>query len=247
MKTETLKKMHLTGTIDLAEKIQIIEKEEIKLIVSGPAILPIEIKGKVYMFQWYTWLRLPNHLRDLKKEEFLGNLKILDSTIQYSSLLIFGDFAHSPSAVIRFHSICHTGDIFRSQKCDCGSQLNSSLEKMVDYSCGALFYLANQEGRGIGLFNKNLAYILQEKGFDTVEANHHLGFNDDSRTYEEAILLLKHFREKPVDMMTNNPNKIDSLINNGVKINNTIPIWSNSNEYNENYLETKRLKNGHIK
>lgn len=247
MKTETLKKMHLIGTIDLAEKIQIVEKEGIKLIVSGPASLPIEIKEKTYMFQWYTWFKLPYHLRHLKKEEFLRNVKILDSSIQYSSLFIFGDFTHSPSAVIRFHSICHTGDIFHSQKCDCGYQLNRSLEKVIDYSCGALFYLANQEGRGIGLFYKNLAYILQEKGFDTVEANHQLGFNDDSRTYEEAILLLKHFRDKPVDIMTNNPSKIDSLMNSDIKIKNTIPIWSNSNEYNENYLKTKRLKNGHIK
>ena len=97
------------------------------------------------------------------------------------------------------------------KRCDCGFQLRQSMKMIVEKGSGALFYLANHEGRGIGLFSKSLAYILQQEGYDTVEANHALGFPDDTRSYEEAIRVLKGLRQKPVTFITNNPKKIDAL------------------------------------
>jgi GTP cyclohydrolase II len=118
---------------------------------------------------------------------------------------------------------------------------------IVEKGSGALFYLANHEGRGIGLFSKSLAYILQQEGYDTVEANHALGFPDDIRSYEEAITVLKGLRQKPVTLITNNPRKIDALKQNGLTIHDHIPLWGDISEYNQFYLETKVEKAGHIK
>src|SRR5690606_19690038 len=130
---------------------------------------------------------------------------------QQSSVLVYGDFEHADRALIRLHSICHTGDIFGSKRCDCGFQLKQSMRLIVKHGHGALFYLANHEGRGIGLFNKALAYILQENGYDTVDANLQLGFADDSRNYEDAIQVLQSLRTKPVTLITNNPRKLAAL------------------------------------
>ena len=114
------------------------------------------------------------------------------------------------------HSICHTGDIFGSQRCDCGYQLHESMKMIVEHGCGAIFYLADHEGRGIGLFSKSLAYLLQEEGYDTVEANHALGFEDDTRSYDDAIKVLEVLRQKPVTLITNNPKKLAALKEHGL-------------------------------
>jgi len=120
------------------------------------------------------------------------------------------------------------------------------MKMIVEHGSGALFYLANHEGRGIGLFSKSLAYILQQEGYDTVEANHALGFADDTRSYEEAITVLKGLREKPVTLITNNPKKIKALESFGMLIADHIPIWGDITDYNRFYLATKVEKSGHI-
>ncbi|HWL12557.1 MAG TPA: GTP cyclohydrolase II, partial [Ureibacillus sp.] len=165
---------------------------------------------------------------------------------QQSSVLVYGDFTNADDAIIRMHSICHTGDIFGSQRCDCGYQLHESMKMIADHGCGAIFYLANHEGRGIGLFSKSLAYILQEEGFDTVEANNALGFEDDTRNYEEAIRVLEALRAKPVTLITNNPKKLEALKTHGLLAHTHIPLWGGLTETNRHYLETKVKKSGHI-
>jgi len=165
---------------------------------------------------------------------------------QQSSVLVYGDFEHEDDALMRMHSICHTGDIFGSKRCDCGYQLKESMQMIVDHGAGALFYLANHEGRGIGLFSKAMAYILQENGYDTVEANESLGFADDSRDYDDAMQVLKALRSKPVTLLTNNPKKLAALIDAGLPISGRTPLWGDVSEFNEAYLQTKIKRSGHL-
>ncbi|MCQ6276502.1 GTP cyclohydrolase II [Bacillus sp. V3B] len=218
-------------------------KKDICLV--GPVKLPVQLEGQVVTFEWYTWLPLEG--LPSEKDDLLEALATADlAKFQQSSVLVYGDFEHEEEAYIRMHSICHSGDIFGSKRCDCGYQLRQSMKMIVEHGSGALFYLANHEGRGIGLFPKSLAYILQQEGYDTVEANNALGFPDDTRSYEEAIRVLTGLREKPVTLITNNPKKIDALKQKGLIIRDHIPLWGDVSDYNSFYLATKVEKSGHI-
>lgn len=145
--------------------------------------------------------------------------------------------------IVRVHSECLTGDALGSQKCDCGDQLNFALQTINDSGCGILIYL-RQEGRNIGLLNKINAYNLQDQGFDTVTANHQLGFATDERTYELAEYILDYLGVKQIRLLTNNPTKLDSFQK--IKIIERIPIIMESNVHNEGYLKTKKEKSGHL-
>ncbi len=146
---------------------------------------------------------------------------------------------------VRIHSQCVTGDIFHSLKCDCGEQLNKSLDIMIKNGEGVLIYLP-QEGRDIGLTNKIRAYKLQEDGLDTVDANLTLGFRDDERSYDVAIAILKKLNFKKINLITNNPNKIKKLNEEGLEVLKIIKLKIEPNEINKNYLNTKRIKSNHI-
>ena len=148
-------------------------------------------------------------------------------------------------ALLRIHSQCITGDILDSLKCDCGQQLKESIKMMAEADEGVLIYLA-QEGRDIGLLNKLRAYSLQDNGMDTVEANEDLGFNDDERLYYPAKEILSQLNIKDVELITNNPKKVEHLKNLGINVTKRIPIKINPNKHNEKYLETKKKKSGHI-
>ena len=159
--------------------------------------------------------------------------------------ITLGDIKLSDSVLTRIHSQCITGESFFSLRCDCRFQLTESLKLIANKGCGVVFYLL-QEGRGIGLSNKIRAYKLQDKGLDTVEANHHLGFNEDERNYEIVSEMAKHLKIKTIDLLTNNPKKIVALEKSGLKVNKRIPIKSESNTYNKSYLDTKVKKLGHL-
>ncbi|WP_442594711.1 GTP cyclohydrolase II [Neobacillus sp. D3-1R] len=229
----------------LKNKMTFIKQENRNdLCLVGPVTLPVQLDDQTVTFQWYSWLELDDRY---SKENFLESLtKANLASLQQSSVLVFGDFNQSNEALIRMHSICHTGDIFGSKRCDCGYQLRQSMKMVVGNGSGAIFYLANHEGRGIGLFSKSLAYLLQQEGFDTVEANQALGFEDDHRSYEEAIRVLKELRQKPVTLITNNPKKLQALRKHGLTADKNIPLWGDVSEYNKHYLETKVHKSGHI-
>jgi len=130
-------------------------------------------------------------------------------------------------------------------RCDCRFQLTESLKQIAQTGRGVVFYL-QQEGRGIGLSNKIKAYSLQDKGLDTVEANHQLGFKDDERTYENIAGMVKYLAIKKLDLMTNNPKKIKALEDMGIEVNQRVPIFSDTNKYNEKYISTKKNKLGHL-
>jgi len=148
----------------------------------------------------------------------------------------------SNEPVVRVHSECLTGDAIGSLKCDCRDQLEYAL-KLINEQAGMVIYL-RQEGRNIGLLNKINAYALQDKGLNTIEANHQLGFAADERTYEVVTFILDYFKIKKIKLLTNNPDKINSI--EGIEIMERIPIIMQTNEFNSGYLETKRDEMGHL-
>lgn len=145
---------------------------------------------------------------------------------------------------VRVHSECLTGDLFGSKRCDCGFQLEKSLE-VISREKGVLIYL-RQEGRGIGLINKLKAYNLQDEGFNTIDANHQLGFETDERQYHIATLILQDLGIKKIRLLTNNPEKISSLTRGGIEIVDRMPLMIQPNEDNEDYLRIKRDLMGHL-
>jgi len=144
--------------------------------------------------------------------------------------------------VVRVHSECLTGDALGSLKCDCRDQLEYAL-KLINEQEGMVIYL-RQEGRNIGLLNKINAYALQDKGLNTIEANHQLGFAADERTYEVVTFILNYFKIKKIKLLTNNPDKINSI--EGIEIIERLPIIMESNEFNADYLDVKRDEMGHL-
>lgn len=145
----------------------------------------------------------------------------------------------------RLHSACFTGDLMGSLKCDCGPQLRGALAQMGTEGAGILLYL-NQEGRGIGLANKMRAYSLQDQGFDTVEANHRLGFEDDERDFRLGADILKSMGFSSVRLLTNNPNKVAMMTSCGVTVAQRVPLKVGENAHNTAYLATKATKSGHL-
>lgn len=151
----------------------------------------------------------------------------------------------SEPVLARLHSACFTGDVLGSLKCDCGPQLDAALTQMGHEGAGILLYL-NQEGRGIGLANKMRAYDLQDQGFDTVEANHRLGFEDDERDFRIGAALLKKLGFSKVRLLTNNPAKVRMLEANGIEVVERVPLKVGLSRHNAAYLATKAAKSGHI-
>ena len=159
--------------------------------------------------------------------------------------LIKGEWTEDEPILVRVHSSCMTGDIFGSMRCECGEQRQKALETIEKEGKGVLVYM-NQEGRGIGLMNKIKAYKLQEEGYDTVDANVHLGFDPDERDYGVGANILKNLGVKKMKLMTNNPIKRVGLEAYGLEIVENVPIEVQPNKFNEFYMKTKRERMGHI-
>ena len=156
-----------------------------------------------------------------------------------------GDPPRDAPVLARLHSACFTGDVLGSLKCDCGPQLNAALAAMGQAGAGVLLYL-NQEGRGIGLANKMRAYDLQNQGFDTVEANHRLGFEDDERDFRIGAALLRRLGFGAVRLMTNNPRKVAMMQAHGIAVPERVPLVVPRNRHNTGYLDVKAEKSGHL-
>lgn len=159
--------------------------------------------------------------------------------------LVKGKINPEVPTLVRVHSECLTGDVFHSHRCDCGPQLTAALQQIDEHGSGLLLYM-RQEGRGIGLINKLKAYSLQEQGLDTVEANFKLGFAPDLRDYGIGAQILKDLGVRQIRLLTNNPRKIKGLEGYGLEVVERVPIQMEENEDNAGYLQTKKLKLGHI-
>ena len=159
--------------------------------------------------------------------------------------IVVGDPSRSEPVLVRAHSECFTGDLLGSLKCDCGPQLRAALAQIAANGAGVLLYLA-QEGRGIGMANKLRAYALQDQGFDTVDANHRLGFEDDERDFRVAALMLEALGFGAVEVMTNNPRKTEAFERNGIRVVRRVPLAVGRTEQNDAYLATKARRSGHM-
>ena len=184
--------------------------------------------------------KMPTRYGDFKMFGFINKLNG-----EHHVALVKGEINEKNEVLTRVHSECLTGDALGSKRCDCGEQYDAAMKRIAEEGCGILLYM-RQEGRGIGLINKLKAYSLQDKGFDTVEANEMLGFPADMRSYDVAAAILKDLGVSKVNLMTNNPRKIDGLERYGIEIVNRVPIKMNHNEKNEFYLQTKKEKLGHM-
>ena len=191
-------------------------------------------------------------MRNVESDAFLptesGNFRIAvtpDERGMEHALLYVEGFSKSVNPLVRIHSECLTGDAFHSLKCDCGAQLKKSMELIQKEGSGAIVYL-RQEGRGIGLESKIQAYALQDRGYDTLDANLALGLPADARDYEIAATMLKKKSVTSVRLMTNNPLKVKGLRDNGITVSDRVSHISGLCESNRDYLNTKKARMGHL-
>ena len=216
--------------------------------VLGPIPLPINIGGRRLTVDWYACVRntelkkaqqLADELRLQKAQESFASLA---SAMAVNSVLIVGDPDEWSEPLVRVHSSCLTGDVFGSERCECGPQLASAIECIdEDGQGGVLIYMSGHEGRGIGLWAKAATYLLQDAGEDTYEANRSLGLPDDSRDFSDAAALLRYFvGERPIRLLTNNPKKIRDLAEHGIERITPVKHVHGVNSSNRRYLEAKR-------
>ncbi|MCU7554742.1 GTP cyclohydrolase II [Alteromonas sp. ASW11-19] len=189
-------------------------------------------------YEYVSSAKLPTRMGEFRIHGFV------EASGQEHVALSYGEWQESDIVPIRIHSECLTGDALFSTRCDCGFQLEKALANIVERGFGVLLYL-RQEGRGIGLLNKIRAYNLQDSGMDTVEANEHLGFDADLRSYDICKLMLDTLKVEQVELMTNNPRKMDALQKLGVKVAARKPIDHGITKDNKHYLKTKTEKLGH--
>ncbi len=159
--------------------------------------------------------------------------------------LVRGEIGGGENVLTRVHSACLTGDLFHSARCDCGRQLHSAMQQIVEEGRGVLLYL-DQEGRGIGLVHKIRAYSLQDQGIDTVEANERLGFPADIRDYRAGLQILRHLGVKTTRLLSNNPKKLAGVTGEGLSVSERLPIEISPTALTERYLRTKKEKLGHL-
>jgi 3,4-dihydroxy 2-butanone 4-phosphate synthase/GTP cyclohydrolase II len=193
--------------------------------------------------------RLVHRVADARLPTEFGTFRVMgyrnDLDDREHVALVHGEVAGRDDVLVRIHSRCLTGDVFHSQRCDCGWQLESAMQMIVEAGAGVIVYL-DQEGRGIGLLNKLRAYELQDAGHDTVEANERLGFPPDLRNYGIGAQILMDLGLKTIRVLTNNPRKLVGIEGYGLEITERVPIVPVPNDDNRDYLQVKRDKLGHL-
>ena len=216
--------------------------------VLGPIPMPLTVGNTDYSVQWYATVRnteltkLEDLAADLRAKHGERSFAELASSMAVNSVLIIGNADDWTNPLIRVHSSCLTGDVFGSQRCECGPQFQSAINLInQDEQGGMLIYMAGHEGRGIGLWAKAATYLLQDSGEDTYQANRSLGLPDDSRDFSDAAALIRHFRgEGPFRLLTNNPKKIDDLATAGLTGITPVKHVFGVTDSNKRYLAAKR-------
>ncbi len=216
--------------------------------ILGPIPLPVRRESEEFVARWYAAVRhtelskvesLASQLREEGSERSFAGLA---SSMAVNSVLIVGKPEETENPLVRVHSSCLTGDVFGSQRCECGPQLTEALARIhSDPAGGVLVYMAGHEGRGIGLWAKAATYLLQDAGESTYEANRSLGLPEDSRDYSDAAsLLLWYLGDRPFRLLTNNPKKVEDLTASGLTRVEPVKHVSGVGDWNRRYLEAKR-------
>ena len=217
------------------------------LDVMGPIPLPLHVGGGELEANWYAAVRhtelepVDELARSLRERGAVRRFASVVSHMSVNSVLVFGDLPRHREPLVRVHSNCLTGDVFGSQRCDCGPQLADALARIAA-SGGMVVYMAGHEGRGIGLWAKAATYVLQDGGENTYQANRSLGLPDDSRDFSDAASLLLHFlgEDRPFRLLTNNPKKVDDLRSHGLRHVTVEKHVTGVGEHNRRYLAAKR-------
>jgi 3,4-dihydroxy 2-butanone 4-phosphate synthase/GTP cyclohydrolase II len=222
------------STFATEHSIPVISVGELKEYVQAN---PVEPTKDVSQFD-FEWAQLPLRSGMWKIATFPGLRQ------REHAVISFGEVGKLP--MVRIHSECFTGDVVQSQRCDCGEQLEQSINLIQEHGHGYIIYLRDHEGRGIGLTEKIKAYQLQDQGMDTIDANLHLGHEIDARDWNDAIAIVKALQITAVQLLTNNPNKVAALKSSGITVTQK-PLVIVSNKFNEKYLATKEEKLGHTR
>lgn len=218
------------------------------LSILGPIPLPLHLGGRDYAADWYASVRhtelsqvqeLADELRERQGQQ---SFAIMASSMAVNSVLLFGDRTRWNNPLVRVHSSCLTGDVFGSQRCECGPQLQAAVERIsADPAGGMLIYMSGHEGRGIGLWAKAATYLLQDAGENTYQANRSLGLPDDSRDFSDAAALIRYFHgTQPFRLLTNNPKKVDDLRAHGLADITRVKHVTGISDANRRYLAAKR-------
>ena len=219
--------------------------------ILGPIPIPRMIGGKELIIGWYPFVRrveltrvldAANGIQGGEEERFR---ELIQSRMSVNSLLVVPGFFEQPEPLVRIHSCCMTGDVFGSMRCECGPQLDTAFERIAENCGGAVVYMSGHEGRGIGLWAKAVTYLLQDDGQDTYQANTSLGLPEDSRDFTDAAVVLKYFlKGKPIQLLSNNPLKLEHLEKVGQPVSKTVPLMVGVCDHNIRYMRAKRSK-GH--
>ena len=221
---------------------------ELAINVLGPIPLPLQLDGVEIMAQWYATVRstelakVEDLARDLQRQGGQRLFSMLASSMAVNSVLRIGPAGPLHNPLVRVHSSCLTGDVFGSQRCECGPQFTAALQRInEDPAGGLLIYMSGHEGRGIGLWAKAATYLLQDAGEDTYQANRTLGLPDDSRDFTDAAALLHHFvAGAPFRLLTNNPKKVRDLQAFGLQHITPVGHVTGISPWNRRYLAAKR-------
>lgn len=216
--------------------------------ILGPIPLPLELCDEHVDVNWYACVRntelgkIEELAADLRAQNGQQSFATLASYMTVNSVMVVGDSSTWTKPLVRVHSSCLTGDVFGSQRCECGPQMRTALERIrSDNEGGMLIYMAGHEGRGIGLWAKAATYLLQDAGEDTYEANRSLGLPDDSRDFSDAASLLKFFAPQlPLRLLTNNPKKVDDLKLFGIESITRVKHVTGVTDSNKRYLAAKK-------
>lgn len=218
--------------------------------VLGPIPMPITIKGKEIILNWFAFVRrveLQHVLKtatNIEKGDKEAFRQLIQERMSVNSVLTTTNFTSVNAPLVRIHSCCMTGDVFGSMRCECGPQLELAFESIAKEG-GAVVYMSSHEGRGIGLWAKAITYLLQDEGQDTYQANLSLGLPEDSRDFSDAAIVLKYMLQgKPIRLMSNNPLKFNQLEAAGQPILEGISHITGIGKYNQRYMNSKKEK-GH--